>query len=136
MKVRVAVCAALAASIAVFTISAQEKPSAKKPASFWMKKKLEYSEKILEGLAKADFAEIEANAKLMNALSSIEEFVRGRDETYTHHLRAFEHATGGLIRQSKQENIDGAALAYMELTLSCVNCHKHIRDKKEPEPER
>ena len=24
-------------------------------------------------------------------------------------------------------NLDGAALKYVELTLSCVNCHKHVR---------
>lgn len=135
MKRSIYLLALLLTSTTILALRADDKPGEKKPASFWMKKKLEYSEKVLEGLAKADFAEIEASAKSMAALSSIEEFVRGRDETYTHHLRAFEHATRGLIRQSKEENIDGAALAYMELTLSCVNCHKHLRDQQQGESE-
>ena len=55
-----------------------------------MKKKLEYSDKILEGLALADFDELADNARLITQLSGIEEFVRGRDETYRHQLQTFE----------------------------------------------
>jgi hypothetical protein len=133
MKIRVFVCAVLTLLIAVLILRAEDKQAEKKPASFWMKKKFEYAEKVLEGIAKADFPEIEANARSMSALSSIEEFVRGRDETYAHHFKAFDHATKALMRHSQDENLDGAALAYMELTLSCVNCHKHLRDRKETE---
>ncbi|HWB14383.1 MAG TPA: hypothetical protein VG826_34475 [Pirellulales bacterium] len=133
MKPRVFVCGALALLAAVLVLHADEKQAEKRPASFWMKKKLEYAEKTLEGIAKADFAEIEANAKSMNALSSIEEFVRGRSEAYTHQLKAFDHATKELMRCCEAENLDGATLAYMELTLSCVNCHKHLRNRKESE---
>lgn len=131
MKVRMLMAGLLSASIAVFALRADEKnekPDEKKPASFWMKKKLEYSEKVLEGLAEADFELIEANAKKMTALGTIEVFVRGRDEEYGHEYRVFERSARELIRAAQDQNIDRASLAYVGLTLSCVNCHKHLRD--------
>lgn len=119
--------ASIAISIAALTMGADEK----QPASFWMKKKLQYSEKVLEGLAKADYETIAENAKLMNQLDQIEDFVRGRDEEYRHHLKTFDRVTRELAQQANDEDIDGATLAFMELTLNCVNCHKHLRDRKD-----
>lgn len=99
------------------------------PASFWMKKKLEYSERILEGLVQEDFDMIAKNARAMNSLSQFESRARGRTAGYRTQLRIFRFANEELIHQAEQERVDGAAVAYMQLTLSCVNCHKLIRSR-------
>ena len=96
--------------------------------SFWMQKKLEYSERILEGLAKEDYAEIAKNARSMNALSHMEKWVRASLPAYRAQLRIFENANEQLITNADAEQLDGAALAYVQMTLSCVNCHKVVRD--------
>lgn len=96
--------------------------------SFWMKKKMEYSEKILAGLAKADYEAIEKNAMSMNSLSQIEKWVRGNTPEYKAQLATFRSANKSLIRMAQDEDIDGATLAFMQLTQSCVQCHKLIRD--------
>jgi hypothetical protein len=59
---------------------AQEKVGATKeqPTSFWMKKKLEYSQNILGGIANADFDKIVENAEAMRGLSKVEGFIRGQ----------------------------------------------------------
>lgn len=129
MKKLSIVCGLAALSLATFSLRGAETAKEDEP-SFWMKKKLEYSERILEGLTKADFESISKNAKMMRQLNKIEEFVRGRDEAYDFHLKSFHYANRELIRQCAEEDIDGAALAYTQLTLSCVNCHTHLRDKK------
>ena len=100
--------------------------------SFWMKKKLDYSQAILTGLATADFDQVSKNAQAMNGLSEIEKFIRGKTPGYRTQLKFFRFANEELIRQSDRGNLDGAALAFTQLTLTCVNCHKHIRDT-EPE---
>ena len=97
-------------------------------ASFWMKKKMEYSQNILAGLAKADFAEIEKNAMSMNGLSQIENWVRAKSPEYKRQLTTFRSANKSLIRMAQDEDVDGATLAFMQLTQSCVECHKLIRD--------
>lgn len=45
-------------------------------------------------------------------------------------LNDFEYANKSLVLASKEKNLDAATLAYMELTVSCVNCHKIVRDVK------
>lgn len=98
--------------------------------SFWMKKKMEYSQNILEGLAKADFAAIEKNASSMNSLAQIENWVRANTPEYKRELTTFRAANKGLIRMAQDEDVDGATLAFMQLTQSCVQCHKLIRDSQ------
>ena len=119
----------IVAAIAFVLIAARVAGAAEpEEPSFWMKKKMEYSEKILAGLAKADFEAIEKNAMTMNGLSQIENWVRASSPAYKHQLAAFRSANKSLIRMAQDEDIDGATLAFMQLTQSCVQCHKLIRD--------
>jgi hypothetical protein len=97
------------------------------PASFWMKKKLEYSQNILAGIANADFDKIAQNAESMRSLSKVEGFVRRQTPGYRTQLHIFEESADEIIRQGKKDNVEGAALAFTQLTISCVNCHKHLR---------
>lgn len=102
--------------------------------SFWMKKKLAYSEQILAGLANEDFAAISKTARSMSALSAMEKWARGSVPEYQAQLTNFQSATQQLVRASDRENLDGAALAYVQLTLSCVQCHKVVRETLRSQP--
>jgi cytochrome c556 len=101
---------------------------AKKP-SVWMRTKLENSQKVLSGLATEDFDAIAQNAKSMNNLSELEKHVRSNAPGYRTQLQIFRAANDDLIKQANKKNLDGCALAFNQLTLSCVNCHKALRDK-------
>jgi hypothetical protein len=112
---------------------AQEKPKtpAKKPdfATLGMKFKLELSQRILTALALEDFKSIAENATAMKGLNQIEDFVRTRNKEYTTQLHVFEFATNELVRLAEAKNIDGCSLAFTQMTISCVNCHKQLRKK-------
>jgi len=95
--------------------------------SVWMKKKLEYSQNILSGIATADFDKIAASAQALQGLSKIEAFVRSRTPGYRTQLEIFMDANAEIIRQANDDNVDGAALAFTQMTISCVNCHKQLR---------
>lgn len=118
----VAILGLLAFAVRVAGGGQQDEPS------FWMQKKMEYSEKVLAGLAKADFEAIEKNAKSMNALSQIEKWVRAGSPAYQSQLATFRSANRSLVRMAQEQDLDGATLAFMQLTQSCVQCHKVIRD--------
>jgi hypothetical protein len=105
---------------------AADEPTVDEP-SIWMKQKLAYSQRILNGLAMEDYEMIEKNATSMKGLSRVEGFVRSKTEGYRTQLKTFEFATSELIRNSEQKNLDGATLAFTQMTISCVNCHKEIR---------
>jgi len=124
----VIVCAALGSA---WALDDQKEEKEEHPTSFWMQKKLEYSQKILGALATEDFAALRQNSKAMERLSRIEGFVRRSDvENYRTQLRVFEFSNRELGKLAAQKNLDGAALAFTQMTLSCVNCHKLIRDPK------
>lgn len=109
-------------------VTAPKEDDSKDP-SIWMRMKLEYSQKILEGLTKADLAMIEDNANKMRGLNRFERFVRGRWEGYPQQLQAFQQANDELIKQARKNNVDGATLAFTQMTISCVTCHKKLREE-------
>jgi len=132
VRICAAICVVIAGIWFADSAKAQEKVGATKeqPTSFWMKKKLEYSQNILGGIANADFDKIVENAEAMRGLSKVEGFIRGQTPGYRTQLHIFEESVDEIIRQGKKDNVDGAALAFTQLTISCVNCHKHLRGAK------
>lgn len=128
---RVAFCL-VAVSVAFSGWFAWAQKPAEQESNFWMKKKLEFSQHILGGLATADFEQISKSAASMNNLSQIERWTRRSNaEEYRTQLRIFRFANEDLVRQADKKNIEGVSLAFSQLTLSCVNCHKLIRDTKD-----
>ncbi len=101
-----------------------------KPTSFWMEKKLEYSSAILRGLAVNDFQLLESNARQLQMLNKVEGFIRRRNPEYRKQVEMFERVTDELIRQSERKNSDGVALAFNQLTVSCVRCHQALREQE------
>jgi hypothetical protein len=109
---------------------ADQKPDEKiddKNPSIWMKKKLDYSQNILAGITSEDFDKIADNARAMKGLGKFEAFIRSRNAAYTRQLQSFEDINDEIIRQADNDNVEGVALAFTQLTVNCVNCHKVLR---------
>jgi cytochrome c556 len=109
-------------------LRAEDEPTQK--SSLWMRQKLQASQAILRGLADADFDSIGKDAQAMNLMTYLEEWTRADTPGYQAQLRLFEFADHELIRAAREKNIDAATLAYTQLTISCVSCHKIVRDAK------
>ena len=87
-------------------------------------------------LGAAGAASKKRRARSMNALGQMESWVRGGTPEYRTQLRIFHDANEQLIRMADADQLDGAALAYVQLTLSCVNCHKVVRAALAEKPPR
>jgi cytochrome c556 len=97
--------------------------------NYWMQKKLELSQAILAGLATGDFEQIRDKAVTMQKLSTVEGWARRSSaKEYRRQLKIFQQATEAVIQRAEQGDLDGATLGFTHLTVSCVNCHKHLRD--------
>lgn len=96
--------------------------------SVWMEKKLKHSQAILRGLAMGDFEDVQFNAGRLKLLNRVEGFVRRRNPTYRAHLNTFSRVSAEIERQAQKKNIEGATLAFNQLTVSCVECHKTLRN--------
>jgi len=92
-----------------------------------MRSKLEHSKNILEGLDNEDFQEISRGAKAMRGITALERWFRADTPRYKAQLTAFWFANDALAQAADDKNLDAAALAYTQLTISCVNCHKQVR---------
>jgi hypothetical protein len=99
-----------------------------KKISQLMHRKLESSQKILDGLATGDFDKISKNADELIQISKEAEWKSVKTENYELYSNDFRREADTLIKNAKEKNLDAAALTYVELTLTCVRCHKHVRE--------
>ncbi len=93
----------------------------------FMRAKLASSQKILEGLVTEDYKLIAKGAENLKVMSRAAEWQVFRDPTYQRHSDTFRRAANDMIKQAKAENVDGATLTYVRVTMSCVNCHNYVR---------
>ena len=132
MKHTLILAAALAVALSTLcsprSVGQEKKADDKDKASLWMKSKLELSKNILAGLTKGDFEMVTQNAASMNILTYLEMWTRADQRAYKQQVTAFEMANKELVKQAVAKNVDGALLAYNQLTISCVQCHKIVRD--------
>ena len=96
-----------------------------------MQVKLKRAQSVLEALAKEDFKTLEQAAGSLAEISRATAFLRAyKTEEYELQARVFQRAADTLSAKSKEKNLDGATLAYLDMTQSCVACHSHFRGKK------
>jgi hypothetical protein len=120
--------ALLAFSGAILTVQgAQQRQHSR--AEF-MRTKLEYSKKALEGITLEDYDTIAKSAKALRLLSEGAEWevptIPNATE-YVYLTREFQRLCDEMAQKARQKSIDGATLSYLSLTMNCVNCHKYVR---------
>lgn len=93
-----------------------------------MQKKLTHAQKLLEGIALADLAKIGEHTRQLSQLSKLAEFTVYKTPQYELHANEFRRALEDIQRGVNQKSLDAATLGYMDMTLSCVRCHKHVRE--------
>jgi cytochrome c556 len=106
---------------------ADEPPEAKGGVRPFMRMKLEASSKILEGLTTENFQMIRAGAQTLHKMSAAEKWRVSNDVLYRRYSAEFNQEAERLLEQANVRNLDGATLAWVECTMSCVRCHKHAR---------
>src|SRR5258707_13983120 len=93
-----------------------------KRVSELMRKKLEHSQKVLEGIAVNDFKVISKHADDLIDLSKQAEWRVLKTPQYETNSNEFRRNAETLIKAAKDKNLDAAALAYVELKLTCDRC--------------
>ena len=94
-----------------------------------MKAKLVAAQKVLEGVATEDFNLVARNADLLLGYSRAASWMAQQSPEYARHTEDFRRHASALAGEARRRNVDGATVAYFQLTISCVNCHKFSRDR-------
>lgn len=92
-----------------------------------MQRKLDHAQKVLEGIALANFGIIEREADLLYQLSEASTWNVLTTPEYLRFSGDFRDAAAALQDEAKARNLDAAVLAYLQMTTTCVQCHKHLR---------
>lgn len=117
---------ATAAGIAVLAPEVPSREPAKDGSTF-MKLKLKSAQDVLGAIAVNDFDLMENGAQALVLLSKKAEFQLMKTEEYQQHSDAFRRHAEEIRQAARNKNPDAAALGYVQMTLTCVKCHKYIR---------
>jgi cytochrome c556 len=105
-------------------------PEPKRTRAEFMRQKLDFAKDVLEGLSLERFDTIEKGGKALKRLSESAEWevtTIPAVNDFVMFTTDFQRHADELVKQAKAKNIDGATLAYVKLTMGCVQCHKFIR---------
>jgi cytochrome c556 len=133
MRTIIVAVLALALAAGAAPSADKEKDRAKdkaSPTAKLMQEKLKYSQRLLEGLALADFTKITDNAEELMRISKQAEWSALKTREYELHTNAFRRAIETTVEKAKAKNVDGAALGYVDMTLTCVRCHQYTREQR------
>jgi len=98
-------------------------------AKEFMREKLELSQRVLEGLAIEDYDLIIAKGARLSAMSKEVDWRVFENPDYDQQSVTFRRHVDSLVRAAREKNLDAATLAYVRVTMSCVDCHKLVRGK-------
>ena len=108
-------------------------PAKKNPLEMFMRKKLDASSKIMEGLCLEDAVLIKEGADALGAMSKVEIWNVLRDADYREHSREFRDNAAKLSAAAEAGDFDKAALRWFDVTMSCIECHDHVRSDRKSE---
>lgn len=98
-------------------------------AKEFMRDKLELSQRVLEGLATEDYDLIIAKGTKLSAMSKEADWRVFENPDYDQQSVMFRRHVDSLVKAAKGKDLDAATLAYVRVTMSCVDCHKFVRGK-------
>ena len=121
---------ALVLLLVIVTVSAVfAQTKRERAAKEFMRDKLGLTQKILEGLATEDYDLMIAKGTQLSAMTKEANWRLFENPNYDEQSAAFRKQVDALVAAAKKKNLDAATLAYVRLTMSCVECHKAVRGK-------
>ena len=128
MKIRMTFLVAAVVMIASITVTlAQSKRN--RAAKEFMREKLELAQRTLEGITTEDYDLIIAKGTRLSAMTKEADWRLFENPDYDQQSVTFRRHVDAIVRAAKKKDSDAATLAYVRMTMSCVDCHKLVRGK-------
>jgi cytochrome c556 len=123
------IMAFIAAAIFIAVTQSYAQPQIPLGTKEFMREKLEHAQKVLEAIALEDFDTLAARAQKLSAMTQGAKWQAFQNPDYVEFSMAFRRNVDAMAKAARDKNIDGATLAYVRMTMSCVECHKFVRGK-------
>ncbi len=118
---------ALVGVVAVFSTTTPAVGKDQLSLSDFMRKKLDASSRILEGITTEDAEMVKGGADTLLEMSKAEVWNVLTDEDYREFNRDFRSSVHKLKTAAEKGNFDNATLQWIDSVKACVECHKYVR---------
>ncbi len=92
-----------------------------------MERKLLSANRVLAGIAREDFKEIAQQAQRLRLLSQEAGWNVLQTPEYLRLSKDFRSTTEQLEEAAERNNIDAVGLAFIKLSIGCIDCHRYAR---------
>lgn len=96
-----------------------------------MEAKLKNSQLLLEGMALADFAKMTRAAEKLLHITKTDEWMVINSKRYEALSNEFQRSVETVLQKARAKNLDGVALSYFDMTMSCLRCHRYVHDVRD-----
>ena len=83
---------------------------------------------LLAALVKNDLDKAKSEAEALLRIRNEAAWLVIKTDQYETWSKEFAGNAEGIIKAAKDKNLDAAKLCYLELTVTCFNCHAYVRD--------
>lgn len=105
----------------------EKKNKTKENVTKFMQAKLHSSKEVLEGLMTEDFDLIQKGTTKMIEMSNATDWQVVEGPIFARQSAEFRSAAKTILENAQKKNLDGASLGYLHLTMTCIACHKQIK---------
>lgn len=98
-----------------------------------MADKLRAAQKLMEGIALADYDKITKSSDDLIRISNSAEWFALKTPRYELHSNEFRRSAEVIAQKARAKNLDGVTLAYVDMMMSCVRCHQYVREVRDAE---
>ena len=91
-----------------------------------MRDKLEHAGQILGDVVTSNWSGLERHSQDLRRAAQDPAWAVLTTPEYVRQTAAFLRASEDLLEAAKQRDLEAAPLAYLSLTMSCVQCHRYV----------
>jgi len=91
-----------------------------------MRQKLADAQGVLAAVVTSNWAELERRSKELAAATNDPAWLVLKTPEYSRQSEAFVRAANDLLDAAARRDQEGAPLAYVALTMRCVQCHRYV----------
>ena len=91
-----------------------------------MREKLTHSQRLLDAVVTSRWVQLEASAVAIRKLTAQPGWMVLQSPEYARQTSRFTRALDDLLEAARRKDLEDTPVAYTALTMSCVQCHRHV----------
>lgn len=106
---------------------AKKLPNKPTPTSIFMRQKLGYTQKLIEGITLENYDMVSTNTIHIWSMTQSNIFKVTNDRDYAEKTETFQRDIAELMDAAHVKNTPDIIKTYSKVTKDCVDCHQHFR---------